>query len=44
MSALVKVWATLIMNGIKTIDECPDKIKNDVLAYIQEHKDNRVGG
>lgn len=33
---MAKVYANLIRNGLKTIDDVPDKLKNDVIQILND--------
>lgn len=34
---MAKVYADLIMKGVKTIDDVPDKLKDEVLEILAEN-------
>lgn len=34
---MAKVYADLIMKGIKTIDDVPEKLKNEVMQILKGH-------
>lgn len=33
---MVKVYANLIVKGLKTIDDVPEKLKADVIALLEQ--------
>ena len=35
MKGLIKIWVTLIQEGVKTIDECPESIRSAVEAELK---------
>lgn len=39
MSKIVEVYADLVMKELKTIDEVPEKIRQQVIDYIESLKD-----
>lgn len=38
MSKIVEVYADLVMKELKTIDEVPEKIRQQVIDYIESLK------
>lgn len=38
MSPMVPIYAALIKKGIKTLDDVPPKLKDAVMQYMQEDK------